>query len=113
MSPLKITVRDAATGPVMEIVGDLDYAHAPELRRELDALALRPGERLVLDLSGMTFCDSSGITAMIVARGRAEASGAGCALAAVPDFALRVLRIAGLDQIFPLYPDGASATAAV
>ncbi|MFI0829630.1 STAS domain-containing protein [Streptomyces roseolus] len=111
MSLLKITTRDAATGPVMEIVGDLDHAHAPELRRELDALVLRPGERPVLDLSGMTFCDSSGITAMIAARSRAEASGAGCALAAVPDFTLRVLRIAGLDQIFPLYPDRASATA--
>ncbi|WP_373305346.1 STAS domain-containing protein [Streptomyces roseolus] len=61
----------------MEIVGDPDCAHAPELRRELDALALRPGERLVLDLSGMTFRDSSGITAMIAARSRAEASGAG------------------------------------
>lgn len=33
MSPLKITTRDAATGPVLEIFGELDYDNATELRK--------------------------------------------------------------------------------
>ncbi|CAM5231056.1 STAS domain-containing protein [Streptomyces xanthochromogenes] len=105
MSPLKITTRDAATGPVLEIFGALDYAHAPELRQLVSVTPLQPGQCLVLDLGGMDFCDSSGISALIAARHHAHAAGADIALAAVPVNTLRVLRIVGLDQVFTLRPD--------
>jgi anti-anti-sigma factor len=110
MSPLKITVRDAATGPVLEVVGELDYASADELRTVAAGLVLSPGQRLVIDLGGMEFCDSSGITALLAARNHAMAARADTVLAAVPANTSRVLRIVGLDQVFPLYPDTAAAT---
>ncbi|GAA3901828.1 STAS domain-containing protein [Streptomyces lacrimifluminis] len=109
MSPLKITTRDAATGPVLEITGELDYTSAPALRELLTTLTLQPGQRLVLDLAGMEFCDSSGLTTLIAARNHAHAAQSDIALAAVPDHTLRVLRIVGLDQILPIHPDSRSA----
>ncbi|MET7732084.1 STAS domain-containing protein [Streptomyces sp. NPDC005402] len=110
MSPLKITTRDAATGPVLELVGELDYANVAELHAALGDLSLRPGQCLVLDLSRLEFCDSSGITALIAARSNAQDTQADVALAAVPPNMLRVLRIVGLDQIFTIHPDTESAT---
>ncbi|MFF4031085.1 STAS domain-containing protein [Streptomyces sviceus] len=110
MSPLKITARDAATGPVLELSGELDYANVTELHEALKGQALRAGRCLVLDMSGLEFCDSSGITALIAARGNAQAVQADVALAAVPPNILRVLRIVGLDQIFTIHPDTESAT---
>jgi anti-anti-sigma factor len=110
MSPLKIIRRDAETGPVLEVVGDLDFVHAPELREHISRLVVPPGRRLVLDLAGLEFCDSSGITALIAARTHAHAAQADIALAAVPANTLRILHIVGLDQIFPLYPDSDTAT---
>ncbi|MEV6780967.1 STAS domain-containing protein [Streptomyces sp. NPDC051098] len=110
MSPLKITTRDAATGPVLEIFGELDYDNAPDLRELIPTITLRPGQRLVLDLCGMEFCDSSGLTALIAAHNHAQAARADIALAAVPAHTLRILRIVGLDQIFPIHPDSAAAT---
>ncbi|MEV5176687.1 STAS domain-containing protein [Streptomyces flaveolus] len=112
MSPLKITTRDATTGPVLQITGELDYTNAQELREKLTTLTLRPGQRLVLDLAGMEFCDSSGITALIAARNHAHAVQADITLAAVPAHTLRVLRIVGLDQIFTFHPDSDTATRA-
>ncbi|MET7653764.1 STAS domain-containing protein [Streptomyces sp. NPDC005486] len=109
MSPLKITARDVATGPVLEILGDLDFAHAGQLRGLLPTLALRPGQRLILDLAGLEFCDSSGITALIAAHHHALAAQADIALAGVPANTLRILRIVGLDQIFPVHPDSEAA----
>ncbi|MCZ9341524.1 STAS domain-containing protein [Streptomyces sp. TRM76130] len=91
------------------MVGDLDYATAGQLRELLATLTLRPGQRLVLDLAGMEFCDSSGITALIVAHNSARAVRAGIALVGVPERTLRVLRIVGLDQIFALSPDTGAA----
>lgn len=41
MSPLKIIKRDAETGPVLEVIGDLDFAHAPELRERLSRSSSR------------------------------------------------------------------------
>ncbi|MEU9146648.1 STAS domain-containing protein [Streptomyces sp. NPDC048349] len=111
MSTLRITIRDAATGPVLELAGDLDYDQAPRLRQALDTLSLQPGQRLVMDLSRIQFCDSSGITALIVARNLAVAARADIALAGVPDNTVRILRIVGLDQVFPLHPDADTATA--
>ncbi|WP_206506127.1 STAS domain-containing protein [Streptomyces chrestomyceticus] len=111
MSPLKITPRDAATGPVLEIAGDLDYDHADELRSVVSGLTLKPGQRLVLDLRAMEFCDSSGITALLAARHHAIAAEADVALAAVPANTLRILRYVGLDQVFTCHPDSEAATA--
>ncbi|MFF5900650.1 STAS domain-containing protein [Streptomyces argenteolus] len=109
MSPLTIITRDAATGPVLEIGGDLDYATTPELRAALDALTLVGGQLLILDLGRLEFCDSSGITTLLVARNLAIEHGAAIALAAVPDRTLRVLRIVGLDRVFALHPDATAA----
>lgn len=104
MNPLRTTTRDAVTGPVVEIFGDLDYATADELRALVTALALRPGQRLIVDLTGMKHCDSSGLTALLAARNHAHAARADLALAGVPARTLRILRIVGLDQVFPFHP---------
>ncbi|MFJ3202931.1 STAS domain-containing protein [Streptomyces sp. NPDC086989] len=109
MSPLDIEVRDTATGLLVEVIGELDYDTSADLRDLITTLPLKPGQRLVLDLARMQFCDSSGITALIAARNHAQSAGADMALAAVPANTLRVLRIVGLDRVFPLHPDTDSA----
>ncbi|MBV1938586.1 STAS domain-containing protein [Streptomyces sp. BV286] len=98
---LSLHIRTAPAGAVIEIAGDLDHHTAPEVRAALPGLDLLPGQQLVLDLGGITFCDSSGITALIAARNHALACDAGIALAAIPDRVSRIFRIVGLDQVFP------------
>ncbi|WP_393061530.1 STAS domain-containing protein [Streptomyces sp. LN549] len=110
MSQLTIAVHHAGTGPVLEITGDLDHATAPELRQAVDRLTLASGQLLVVDLTGLQFVDSSGITALLVARNLATEQGGDMALAAVPANTARILRIVGLDRVFTLYPDTSTAT---
>lgn len=110
MSPLTIITRDADTGPVLEITGDLDHATAPGLRKAVEGLTVAAGQLLVLDLAGLDFCDSSGISALLAARSLAIEQGGGIALAAVPANTARILRIVGLDQVFTIHPDAATAT---
>ncbi|MBM7167584.1 STAS domain-containing protein [Streptomyces sp. G44] len=111
MSPLTITVQDAATGPVLEITGDLDHHTAPELRKAVDGLTIAAGQLLVLDMAALDFCDSSGISALLSARSRAIDHGGDVALAAVPANTARILGLVGLDQVFASHPDAATATA--
>jgi anti-anti-sigma factor len=52
---------------IVRPLGDLDMLTAPVLRREVDAcLARHPS--LVIDLSGLTFVDSAGLRALLLAR---------------------------------------------
>ncbi|MFF7491140.1 STAS domain-containing protein [Streptomyces luteogriseus] len=110
MNPLSISRRDTATGPVLHVAGDLDFDQAPVLRGRLDQLPLAPGQCLVLELSGLAFCDSSGITALLAARQHALAADADIVLAAVPANLLRVLTLVGLDQVFTLRPDSSAVS---
>ncbi|MFC8143479.1 STAS domain-containing protein [Streptomyces paradoxus] len=110
MNPLTVSRHDTATGPVLHVAGDLDFDRAPVLRGRLDQLSLAPGQCLVLDLSGLEFCDSSGITALLAARQHALAAEADVVLAAVPANLLRVLTLVGLDQVFTLRPDSSAAS---
>ncbi|MFE1024579.1 STAS domain-containing protein [Streptomyces sp. NPDC058818] len=109
---LTLRTRTTTAGPVIEIAGDLDYDTADKVRAALPGLGLRPGQQLVLDLAGLSFCDSSGITVLIAARNHALAAGASITLAAVPDRVSRVFRIVGLAQVFPTHPTAAAAEAA-
>ncbi|MFH8469184.1 STAS domain-containing protein [Streptomyces sp. NPDC017991] len=111
MSALTISTRDTATGPVLEITGDLDYETAPELRGAVKDLTLAAGQLLVLDLAGLDFCDSSGISALLSARSLAIGQGGHIALAAVPANTARILGVVGLDQVFTIHPDAATVTA--
>ncbi|GLW08991.1 anti-sigma factor antagonist [Microtetraspora sp. NBRC 13810] len=112
MRELTTVVHDTPAGPVLEVLGDLDFHTAPQFRDAVEKIVLRPGRQLVLDLTGLEFCDSSGVTALIAARNHAFAAEAVIALAAVPSNTARILRIVGLDQMFPIHPDAATAVAA-
>ncbi|WP_392673173.1 STAS domain-containing protein [Streptomyces sp. LN785] len=110
MSPLTITARDAATGPVLEITGELDRTTAPELRQAADSLTPVTGQLLVLDLAGLEFSDSSGIAALLAARTPATEQSAETALTAVPANTARILRLVGLDRVFTHHSGRPTAT---
>jgi anti-anti-sigma factor len=94
--------RDGCT--VLSVTGELDLSSADRFTgtvRELVAAA--PAVRLVLDLSGLTGWDSSGLAALILARQWVSArSGAQMVVAGLPGHLLRRLRMAGLDGEFTL-----------
>lgn len=112
MNALTVTARTDGTWVVLEVAGELDFQTAPQVRTAVQALSLSPDRGLVLDLGGLTFCDSSGITAMVVARAFAREAGAAIALAALPDRVARTFAIVGLAQVFTVHPTAAEAIAA-
>ena len=69
-----ITVRDLPDIHLVALYGELDGATADGLVGSLVEVA---GSTVVVDLSGLTFMDSSGIGALVVARNRILAKGFG------------------------------------
>jgi anti-sigma B factor antagonist len=104
MSELTIASHTTDLGYRLVLAGELDFRTSPRLREAVGKIALNPGQQLVFELSGLTVCDSSGLTAFIAARNRALAAEASLALAAVPGKVLRILRVSGLEETFPVVP---------
>ncbi|MGW6486755.1 STAS domain-containing protein [Streptomyces sp. NPDC055056] len=105
MTDLTITTHTAAAGPVIEVCGDLDYGSVPGFRETVIGLFLARGDLLTVDLAGLSYCDSTGLTALVCAHDLALERGAGMVLAAVPDDLARILSITGLDQFFSVRQD--------
>ena len=83
---------------VLPITGDLDVTAATAVHKRILGLTLRPGDQLVLDLSGLTFMDSTGIRLLLQARAHAIRHGAGFLIGRGPESVMRVLELVGLDE---------------
>ena len=83
--------------------GELDHHTAKGVRAELEALIESPRvKRLVLDLSGLTFMDSSGIAVLMRALRQMQQLGGSLRVTAIPLQARRVLDAAGVGRLITL-----------
>lgn len=94
---------------VVVVSGDLDLATVPRLDAELgDVLALdgeAPAlERVVVDLSGVDFVDSSGLTALIKTNRRAKDDGLAFVLRAPSARVMRTLELTQLETVLEIEP---------
>ena len=103
MTDLTITTRSTPHGHALTIRGTLDVTTSPTLRQTCEDLTYTAGQELVLDLTDLEFCDSSGISTFINARNHAASFGATFALAAVPTRVTKMLTTIGLGDFFPRY----------
>ena len=72
--PFRLTQRTQRGCTIMAIAGQLDLSSAGQLTDAVDDLiATIPAPRLVLDLAGLTFWDSSGLAALLTAQQRINA----------------------------------------
>ncbi|MEU3551765.1 STAS domain-containing protein [Streptomyces longwoodensis] len=104
----------ATPGPaaVASVSGEIDLHTAPGFRTRVLALIDQGDHHLILDLSGVGFCDSAGLGALIGIWHGAQEAGGSLALAAVPDRLMRMLTLTGVDSLLPHYPSTADALSA-
>jgi anti-sigma B factor antagonist len=96
----------AATGyAVVEVAGEIDVASAPELRDCLYQTIDAGSRQLVIDLRRISFIDSVGLGVLVGAQRRLRRDGhdGGVHLVVAEGLVLRVLRVTGLDRVFPLH----------
>jgi len=87
---------------IIAFEGEVDLEHSPKAREVLLA-GVKQDKSILVDLSGVTYIDSSGVASLVEAFQRAKDQGSGFALVAVNPAALRVLRLARLDKVFVIH----------
>jgi anti-anti-sigma factor len=98
-----LSVSAAGNGrSVVAASGELDIATAPELLGAVSVLAQPGAGAIAIDLSALTFIDSSGINALRAAVRTANARGVGAIVAAPSQRVQRVLELVRLGDVIPL-----------
>ena len=88
---------------VVSVSGEIDVHSGPSLREHL-LRALASGERyLVVDLSGVSFLDSSGLGVLVTAHKRARAADGVMRLACCQPAVATIFQITALDRAFSIH----------
>ena len=95
-------VRAEGDTTIVELSGDVDLDSSPKVRSVLlESVGNKRG--VLVDMSAVSYIDSSGIASLVEAYQSARRGGTTFALVAVSDAAMRVLQLARLDQVFSIH----------
>ncbi len=89
---------------VVALRGDVDLARSPDARA-LILQCLEQKSDLLVDLSEVDYIDSSGVASLVEGYQMAKKEGLKFGLIGVSEAALSVLKLARLDQVFPIHAD--------
>ncbi len=97
-------MRDEAGVRVLSLQGPIDVSQAMDLREVLGQQIDGPAARVVVDLTDVTFIDSSGIGVLVTAHRTADAAGAMLALAGARTTVGRVFELTRTNRLLRIYP---------
>jgi stage II sporulation protein AA (anti-sigma F factor antagonist) len=100
---LAVVRTDADGITVLGLDGEIDHQSVGGLTQALARADAAVGRRVVIDLSRVTFMDSSGVNALIAAFQAAQAAGGWLRLVVVRGAVLRTLQLVGLDTVIPFH----------
>lgn len=105
-----MTILDVETRPgdgFVQVVlrGELDLSTVEKVESELGAVDARDEKLVVLDLSGLSFLDSTGLRLMVTANQRAQEGGRRLVIVKGPEPVQRVFSITKLDETLDMVDD--------
>jgi anti-sigma B factor antagonist len=110
-----VDAADGGPSPLRTLVltGELDHGSAPHLQRALDEAYAAQCRHLVIDVTGLAFCDSTGIGVFLGARQALAPREGTVALAGLNERIERIFRLTGLAHAFSTYATADEARAAL
>lgn len=96
---------------IVVLTDDVDLSCSPEARKSILA-CLDKGHHTLVDLSAVTYIDSSGVASLVEGFQTAKKKNLKFGLIGVSEAAMSVLELARLDKVFPIHTDVAQRLAA-
>jgi len=99
---MKVQLTNQGDIQVLELSGELDYHSSPELREKLTELTAKQAPKILVNLAGVDYMDSSGIATFVEAFQKSKRYQGRLILAALTPTVRGVFEIAKLDSIFEI-----------
>jgi anti-sigma B factor antagonist len=107
---LKVSSQSLGDRVIVTASGEIDLYTVPRLQSELAAvLAGGSAVEVIVDMSGVEFCDSTGMNVLLTAMKRAREHGGGLVLASPRPAVRKILQVTGLDSVFTVVNDATAA----
>jgi len=106
---LEITTEQTDGICTMSLRGEVDVYTAPRLKESLVSQIESGCSRIIVDLEGVGFIDSSGLGVLVGGLRRAKEQDGAIRLVCTRDNILKIFRITGLDKVFAIFGDAAEA----
>jgi anti-sigma B factor antagonist len=100
---LDVTARPAGDFTVLEVAGEIDMDSAPQLRERVLEQVAAGTYRLIIDMSGVTFMDSSGLSVLVAALKRVSDNEGELRLVITRERTMKLFRITSLDSVFGIH----------
>ncbi|MER5876572.1 MULTISPECIES: STAS domain-containing protein [unclassified Streptomyces] len=94
----------AGGATVLTVAGELDHHTAPDLARVITETPFSADVPLLMEISELTYCDSTGLTVFVSAYDRALKASSRLLLVGMTADMMHLFRIVGLDQLFTFQP---------
>jgi anti-sigma B factor antagonist len=108
-TPFEIKADTTGSAATLTVVGELDIATVPELRAQAQRALDPTVTSLTIDLAGVEFIDSSGLSLLIELNEQAHNDGWSLQLTRPPERAFAVFTITGADGQLPFIGDVSAA----
>jgi anti-anti-sigma factor len=89
---------------VVTVPAEIDKSNSVDVYKQLCAAVVPGAGVVVADLTGTTFCDSSGVREIYHAYEHALETGADMRIVIPHGQVMRVIELVGLDRVLPMYP---------
>ena len=99
---MDINTREEAGFAIVEFQGEVDLSCSPDARKAI-LEQLHNNKPLMVDLSAVTYIDSSGVASLVEGYQTAKKSELQFGLIGVSSAAMSVLQLARLDKVFPIF----------
>lgn len=100
---VSVTSREAGGRTVIEVRGEIDVYTAPLLREEISTLVDADHTTIVVDLTQVSFMDSTGLGVLVGALKKVRTLGGDLSLVINEEKILKVFRITALTQVFSIH----------
>ena len=100
---LTINVEQRLEGAVVRLTGDVDLSASPQLRSYLKELVRAETPRIIADMGGVSYIDSSGVATLVECLQGVSRYGGRLRLAALNKRTLGVFEISRLDTVFSIH----------
>ncbi|MEV0616859.1 STAS domain-containing protein [Nonomuraea sp. NPDC050404] len=100
---MNLTCRHLPGATLISVAGQVDTTNSGDLEQYIDTQRRRLDEPLIVDMSRLTFLDSSGLAVLLAAAALARAHGVALHLAAVQPMPARLMEITGAERAVSMY----------
>ncbi len=109
---MEISTRQSGNATIVDVVGDIDLHNSREVRRVmLDAFQQKRAPRVIVNLKGVRYIDSSGVASLVEGLKVSRSMGSRLILFGLSPAAREVLELSRLAKVFEVYESEEQALA--